>query len=34
MAFQVEDDDEIAPDLGAAGAAGRSSSDGREELTW
>lgn len=35
MAFQVEpDDDDITPDLGAAGAAGRSSSDGREELTW
>lgn len=35
MAFQVEPDDEqAAPDLGAAGAAGRSSSDGREELGW
>lgn len=35
MAFQVEPEDEQIPsDLGAAGAAGRSSSDGREELGW
>ncbi|WP_314093754.1 hypothetical protein, partial [Microbacterium foliorum] len=35
LAFEVEpDDDQIAPDLGAAGAAGRSASDGREELGW
>lgn len=35
MAFEVEpDDDEIVPDIGAAGAAGTSASDGREELSW
>lgn len=35
LAFEVEpDDDQIAPDLGAAGSAGRSASDGREELGW
>lgn len=35
LAFEVEpDDDQIIPDLGAAGSAGRSASDGREELGW
>jgi hypothetical protein len=35
MAFEVEpDDDEAVPDIGEAGAAGRSTSEGREEITW
>lgn len=35
LAFEVEpDDDQIIPDLGSAGSAGRSASDGREELGW
>lgn len=35
MAFEVEpDDDEVAPDIGHAGAAGRSTSEGREDLGW
>ncbi|MCM3778138.1 hypothetical protein [Microbacterium hydrocarbonoxydans] len=35
MAFEVEqDDDEALPDIGSAGAAGRSTSEGREELGW
>lgn len=35
MAFEVEaDDDESVPDMGSAGAAGRSTSEGREELGW
>lgn len=34
MAFEVEADDEAVPDIGAAGAAGRSTSEGREELGW
>lgn len=35
VAFEVDpEDDGIAPDLGAAGAAGSSASDGREELGW
>lgn len=35
MAFEVEPgDDEAVPDIGAAGAAGRSSSEGREDTGW
>ncbi|MDT0156134.1 hypothetical protein Q9R19_00675 [Microbacterium sp. ARD32] len=35
VAFEVDpEDDDVTPDLGAAGAAGSSTSDGREELGW
>lgn len=35
MAFEVEPaDDEALPDIGSAGAAGRSTSEGREDLGW
>ncbi|WP_309127394.1 hypothetical protein [Microbacterium sp.] len=35
LAYELEaDEDDVTPDLGEAGAAGRSASDGREELGW
>lgn len=35
IAIELEhDDDAVAPDLGAAGAAGAAASDGREDLGW
>ncbi|MGF2949104.1 hypothetical protein [Microbacterium alcoholitolerans] len=35
LAYEIDDEgDEVVADLGAAGAAGSSSSDGREELGW
>lgn len=35
MAYELEhEDDDVIADLGAAGAAGQSDSDGREELGW
>ncbi|SJN46168.1 Glycine-rich RNA-binding protein GRP1A [Microbacterium esteraromaticum] len=34
FAYEIEDEDGIAPDLGAAGAAGSADSEDREELGW
>ena len=35
MAFEVEPaDDEAVPDIGAAGAAGRSTSEGHDDTGW
>ena len=35
FAFSVDpEEDGVEPDLGAAGSAGSSTSDGREELGW
>lgn len=35
LAYEIDDEDEgVTPDLGEAGAAGRSASDGREETGW